>query len=280
MRTTRTTFIALAAAVALPALAQNPLLEQGRAALDRRDFKNAAQILEEAVEQKPNCAEAHYLLGNAYGRLAEHAIVIRQPELAWKTKAEFERAVQHDPNHLRARFALIEYYLQAPAFLGGDNAKAYQQATEIRARSVEEGHRAFATIYEHEKHFALARDEYALMVHDAPQSGLAHYDYGVFLSEHGNARLAFDEFDAAVRLDPSLTNAWFHLGKVASITKQNLPRGAEALRRYLAAPSHAPDDPTPAQAQSILGAINEQIASQPEAFAGRGRAQHAGSPRR
>jgi len=277
----RTTILTLAAALALPAFAQNPLLDQGRTALERHDYRQAAIVLERAVAEQPKSAEAHYLLGTAYGRIAEHAAVLRQPDLAWKTKTEFERAVENDPNHLRARSALIEYYLLAPAFLGGDDSKAYRQATEIRARDAEQGHRAFAQIYEHEKRFDLARDEYVLAVHDGPQSPQAHYAYAVFLESRREYKLAADEFETAVRLDPMQTAALFHLGRIAALTKQNLPRGAEALRRYLAAPSHDEDDPTLAQAQSILGTINEKIASQPEALAGRGGAlRRASSPRR
>lgn len=275
----RKTILALAPLIALPLFAQNPLLDEGRAALEHHDYGAAARILEQAVARKSNCAEAHYLLGIAYGRLAERAIVLRQPELAWKTKSEFERAVECDPNHLPARLSLIEYYLKAPAVLGGDDSKAYQQATEIRVRDAEKGHRAFGIIYEHEKRFDLARDEYVTMVHDAPQSAQARFDYGTFLAQRRNYKAASEEFEAAVRLDPNMMLAWFAIGRIALMTKQNLPRGAEALHRYLSAPTHDEDDPSPAQAQSLLGAISEQLASQPEAQAGTSTARRS-SPRR
>lgn len=274
----RKTIFALAASMAIPLFAQNPLLDQGRAALDRRDYRAASRIFESALAQQPNNAEAHYLLGIAYGRMAEHAMVLRQPDLAWRTRAEFERAVESDPNHLRARFALIEYYMMAPAIFGGDNGKAYQQASEIRHRDAEKGHRAYAMIYTHERRFDLARDEYASMVHDAPQSAEAHYTYALFLSQRNNYKVAADEFEATVRIDPSNMPAWFHIGRIASITKQNLPRGAEALRKYLSYTPQGEDDPSPAQAQTLLGAINDQIAGQPEALAGHG--MRRTSPRR
>lgn len=265
----RTRFLALAAVVALPALAQNPSVDQGRMLLDRHEYGRAAEVLEKAAEQKTNCAEAHYLLGTAYGRMAQHAIVFRQPELAWKTKNEFERAVQCDPGYLRARFALIDYYLAAPAFLGGDTAKAYQQATEIRARNAEAGHAAFAAIHIHEKHFALAQKEYEAMVRNAPQSPKAHAEYGAFLEQQKQYDAATEELETAVRLDPNEMLAWFLIGRIASETHQNLARGAEAMQRYLSVPFHDEEDPTDADARAILSAINARMPARSQSLAGR-----------
>jgi len=264
----RTTICTLAAIIATPLLAQNPLLDQGRAALDRHDFKVAVRILEQAAAENPKSADAHYLLGNAYGRLAEHAPVWKQPELAWKTKTEFERAVQTDPNHLRSRFALIEYYLQAPMFLGGDNSKAYQQATEIRMRDAQKGHRAFAIIHIREKHFDQAREEYLAMVREAPQSAEAHYRFALFLADQRSYKAAAEEFETVVRIDPANMPAWFQIGRMAALTKQNLTRGAEALRKYLSYTPQDDDDPPHTEAQSILGTITAEIASQPGPSAG------------
>ena len=44
--------------------------------------------------------------------------VFRQATLARHTRDEFERAVQLDPNHLEARYALVQFYILAPAIVG------------------------------------------------------------------------------------------------------------------------------------------------------------------
>ncbi len=61
-----------------------------------------------------------------------------------KAKAELERAIQLDPNLIAARFALLEVYVSARAFVGGSESGALEQATEIRKRDAIDGHRAFA----------------------------------------------------------------------------------------------------------------------------------------
>jgi len=132
--------------IALPVGAQTNLVEQGRAALDKNDLQAAVRLLESAVAQSPQNAEAHYQLGVAYGELAKKANVFQRFSLARHTRDEFERAVQLDPNYIDARFALVQYYMMAPAWLGGSEAKALEQAKEISDRDATTGHLALAFI--------------------------------------------------------------------------------------------------------------------------------------
>jgi len=132
--------------IASPLIAQADQIGDGRASLDRKDPQAALTLLEKAVAESPRSAEAHYLLGVAYGRLAEKASIFRQPALARHTRDEFERAVRLDPNHLEARFALVQYYTVAPAFLGGSRQKALQQTEQIRERDASAGNQALAFV--------------------------------------------------------------------------------------------------------------------------------------
>src|SRR4051812_9449371 len=89
----------LALAIALPALAQttDPAIDQAKLLFAQNDYDKAADVLEKAVEAKPNDANRHFWLGQAYGSLAQKANILRQASLASKTRSEFERAVQLDP---------------------------------------------------------------------------------------------------------------------------------------------------------------------------------------
>ncbi len=126
--------------------AQSSLVDRARAALDHNDPDTAATLLEQAAAQTPQNADVHYLLGVAYGEQAEKASVFHQYGLAKKTRAQFENAVQLDPNHLDARYSLVQYYTDAPSFLGGGSDKARAQAAEIAKRNPGYGHLAFAYI--------------------------------------------------------------------------------------------------------------------------------------
>lgn len=146
MRTTLF-FAAFALVTALPGVtAETALVAQAHAAIDANHPDVAVALLRSALAQSPNDSNVHYLLGVAYGDLAEKANVFRQPSLARHSRDEFERAVQLDPDNLDARYALVEYYTLAPGFLGGNNQKALAEAAEIRARNAAFGNRAIAFI--------------------------------------------------------------------------------------------------------------------------------------
>ena len=213
----------LAVLIAAPLAAQTTLVEQGRAALDRKDPQAAMNLLQKAVAQTPQDAQAHYFLGVAYGTLAEKANVFRQAALARHTRDEFERAVRADPNHVDARFGLVQYYCVAPALLGGDERKALQQAEEIRKRDALTAHRAFAFIYTHRR-------------------------------DHVRA---IRELEAAVQLDGNDMPSWFEIGRLAALSGTNLPGGEDALRRYL---RHSPavDEPPLDSARYWLERIQER----------------------
>lgn len=244
---------------------QTPLLDQGKAALQRNDYQAAADLFEKAVAQTPNNAEAHFLLGEAYGSLAQNANMFKQAGLAFKTRREFARAVELDPNSLDARFGLIEFYMIAPGFMGGDEKKAFEQAGEIRKRDTMRGHQAFAYIYARQKKPDLARKEYVDAVKEQPNSPKTHYFLGIsFLTADKNYKQAAEEFEMAVKLDPNYMPGWFQIGHMAALSGANLPRGEEALQKYLAyAPK--PDEPQHYRAYFWLGGIYEKQGKKGEA---------------
>jgi len=121
--------------MALALFAQSSLLDQGRAAMARNDDDAAAALFEKAVAQNPKSAEAHYLLGSAYGSQAQKASIFGQASLAGKTRDEFEKAVELDPNHLEARFALLQYYAFAPGIMGGSYGCRRWRATPRATRT-------------------------------------------------------------------------------------------------------------------------------------------------
>lgn len=92
---------------------------------DAGEYETAVSLLEQALDREAAVDSGHYhLLGRAYGRIAEQAGWFKAMSYARKTRAAFEQAVQLDPDNTAAWRDLMEYYRQAPAFLGGDTDKA------------------------------------------------------------------------------------------------------------------------------------------------------------
>lgn len=258
---------ALLALAISAAAAENPAIEQAAALLVANQPEKAADLLEKAVAAHPNDALLHYWLGSAYGREAQSASMFKQISLAGDCRKEFERAVQLDPNLIPARLGLVEFYVMAPGMMGGDVAKARQQATEIRKRDAIDGHRAFAAIASHEKNKDAARAEYAAAVKEQPNSPRSHYWYGVFLLvSDKNYKAAMDEFDAALRLDASYAPAMFQVGHTAALAGTDYARGEQLLLKY-AATKPGPEDPPLARAHYWLGTIYEKQGKKAEAKA-------------
>jgi tetratricopeptide (TPR) repeat protein len=252
--------------MALSLFAQNSLLDQGRAAMSRNDDDAAAALFEKAVAQNPKSAEAHYWLGSAYGSQAEKASIFGQASLAGKTRDEFEKAVELDPNHLDARFGLIQYYVFAPGIMGGSYDKAFAQAAEIRKRDPLMGHRAAAFIYSNQKKTEGAKKEYLDEVKEFPNSARAHLDVGVFVYFVGqNYKAAADEYETALKLDPAYMPSCFRAGQV-TVFYGDPARGEELLRKYL---NYSPkeNEPSLARAHYWLGRIFEKQGKKAEAKA-------------
>ena len=106
--------------------------EQGVQHYEKQDYDNARTAFEQAVQLSPNIAEYHHMLGKSYGRIAQQSNWIRAMYLARKTLEEFRRAAELDEQNEQVINDLIQYYLQAPPFLGGSEKKAKALKEKLR----------------------------------------------------------------------------------------------------------------------------------------------------
>ena len=120
--------------------ATETLYQQGRRYVVQGNYTEAITVMEKAIEMEPDNAHYHHLLGKSYGRLAQQSNWFSAIRLAKKTLHAFERAVELDPSNIEALSDLMEYYKQAPSFLGGHEKKAQQ--IEERILQLEAGRQA------------------------------------------------------------------------------------------------------------------------------------------
>lgn len=245
--------------------AQTPLVDQGRAAVGRGESDAAIEILEKAVAQTPKSAEAHFQLAGAYGLKVQEAGLLGAAKWASKVKEEFEKTVALDPRHVEARFGLVQFYAGAPGLMGGSYDKAFEQAKELKTVDPVLGHRAYGFVYSQQKKLDLAKKEYVDAIREQPGSAKAHGYYGQYLANtEKDYATAAAEFEAALKVDPGYMPAYYHLGRTASLSKENLARGEEGLKKYLA---YTPkeNEPTLANAHYYLGCVYEVQGKKAEA---------------
>ena len=90
------------------------------------ELDEAEDIIVEGVARFSDNAELHNAKGVVMSRQAMDA-VFSALSYAKKSKAGFAKAVELAPNNAQYRMDLIQFYLQAPGFAGGDTEQAWKQ---------------------------------------------------------------------------------------------------------------------------------------------------------
>lgn len=196
----------------------------GRLAARAKDNDAAIKHLERAADLAPDQVDYLLNLAGLYGNKAGAANMFSQIRLAGKIRTLLERAVQLAPANPDARQALVQFYTQAPAVVGGGSAKAHEQADALLALAPARGRAAKAGVFARDKKFAEA----------------------------------FALYEAALQETPDDYAALYQVGRLAAISGQRLEQGRDALSRCLAltTPEGAPPH---AAAHWRLGLIHEQL---------------------
>ena len=148
-----------------PALAERELASQPETREIHRllNTNQARAALEKAksyAKANDASAEAHYWLGAVSGNLASSASIFSAPSLARQAKTAFERAAALDAKHIEARVALVQFHLQAPGIVGGDDELIPGLIAQITAINPGAGLRAQALVKMTAEDFAGAQPLY------------------------------------------------------------------------------------------------------------------------
>jgi tetratricopeptide (TPR) repeat protein len=197
---------------------------------DTAAYEEAAECFRKAVELAP--ANAGFLADFGGVRL-ELADRTRSISAANEGRAALEKAVRMDPSNLDAREGLFQYYLRAPFIVGGSKSKADAQLAEIRRRDPER----------------------AMALEVLAKASMKDYAG------------AFRVCDEAISRNPNDYTALYQYGRTASVSGQNLQRGAECLRKALTIEPPHPASPTHSNLWYRLGDIEEKLGHTDEARA-------------
>lgn len=226
----------------------------GRSSYDKKEYDDAIDYFEEAIEANDKNADYYNWLGDTYGTKAGDANLIQQGFMAPKMKAAWEKAVALDPQNVNARQSLIQYYLQAPSMFGGSTEKAREIANQLVKIKPAEGHRQLGLIFLNEKKQVEAEKEFIAMVKADPlyESGLINYYIGQ--NQHEKA---FQRIEIALSTNPENYLAIYQYGRTSAISGQRLDKGEAYLQKYLLHPPES-NEPSHAGANMRLGMIQEK----------------------
>lgn len=231
---------------------------------EQKKYQNAEDALVEFVNANPNNFEALELLGDAYGHqkkwdeaIDAYEILVKVDEnnanyhykyggvlgmkaLENKLKAvgilgdlkySFERAAELDKNHIDARWALVELYMELPGIVGGSKSKAMKYAQELENLSKVDGYLAKGYIYEYDDEPELAEKYYKMAIKEG--GSLTCYDkLSKFYESENKPREAIKNIESAQ--EKHQRNALhYQIGKVAATYNVELHKGEKCLHTYI-----------------------------------------------
>ncbi len=109
---------------------------------------------------KPAEANYYYKYGGALGMKSLEVSKIKALGMIGEVRSSFEKAIELNPKHIEARWALIELNLQLPAIVGGSESKAIKYSSELRELSPVDGYLSRGHIDEYFKRYAEAEVQY------------------------------------------------------------------------------------------------------------------------
>lgn len=228
----------------------------GRIAIEQSDGDEAVNWLEQAIKKNDRSSLYHQWLGSAYGAKAAGANAFAQMTLAPSVKREMERAVELDSTNIEARVNLAQFYLQAPAMMGGGVDKARDQVAAILARDPYQGRLQEAAIAENQKDTVGAERMLRDLVTTFPDSSTPATRLATYYMNLKRYDDSFRVLEDRLHRSPNDESALYQIGRVGAVSGTKLDRAQWALDRYLKMP-HKRGNPSIAAAHWRRGMVVE-----------------------
>jgi len=220
-------------------------------------WDDAAAAAERAIALEPGRSEYQLWLARAVGEKAAHSSFVTAVRMVPKIRGAFERAVQLNGSNSEARTDLAEFYMEAPAFLGGGRDKALAQADALAALDAAASHWVRARLAERAKQFETAEQEYRAAVTSSPHKGERWLDLAAFYRSRGRLDRMESTVNQAVSDDAGPSTVPYEAAMLLCLGGRNFPGAVALLQKYIAGGSQAESAPA-YQAHYLLGQIFEK----------------------
>lgn len=109
---------------------------------------------------KPSEANYYYKYGGVLGMKAKESNKFKALGMIGEVKQSFEKAIELNPKHIEARWALVMIYIQLPGIVGGSESKAIKYSNELLKLSPIDGYLSRGQIEEYFERFPSAETQY------------------------------------------------------------------------------------------------------------------------
>jgi tetratricopeptide (TPR) repeat protein len=203
---------------------------------------NAIHECELAATSDPASSDDQMWLGRAYGSKASHANPLSALRLAVKVRTAFERATQLDPENIHALNDLGEFYVAAPALIGGGLDKAQVLSARMQPHFPSQAHRLRALIAEKKKEDTVAEAEFSNAI-AAGKTPETYIDLGQFYQRHNQPDRMLDALQSGVAADRRKGPALVDAANILTDAHRSPELAETLLRTYLSSSAKTDDAP-------------------------------------
>ncbi|MBP6757835.1 MAG: tetratricopeptide repeat protein [Flavobacterium sp.] len=126
----------------------------------QKSWDKAIVYYQKLKQLKPSEANYYYKYGGVLGMKAKESSKFKALGMIGEVKESFEKAIELNPKHIEARWALVMIYIQLPGFVGGSETKAIKYSDELLKLSPVDGYLSRGQIDEHFKRYTAAEQQY------------------------------------------------------------------------------------------------------------------------
>lgn len=205
----------------------------GRLYMKLKNYDEAVDAFEEAIDLNNKKADYYFWLGNCYVQMAMNANMIKHGWYAGKIKNNFEKAIELDPKNIDARFGLINFYVMAPGVMGGSDEKAKDQVKKIAEINAYSGYIASGQYFRMNKKLDEAIGEFKKAIQSDPTKTKAYYDLGNMYLNQQKYKEAIDLFEQGLKNIPEESLFNYQLARAATIGKIEVEKAVKSLEKCL-----------------------------------------------
>lgn len=125
-----------------------------------KSWETAIVYYKKLKQLKPTEANYYFKYGGVLGMQAKESSSFKALGMIGEVKESFEKAIELNPKHIEARWALVMIYIQLPGIVGGSESKAIKYSNELLKISPVDGYLSRGQIDEYYKRYAAAEQQY------------------------------------------------------------------------------------------------------------------------
>lgn len=126
----------------------------------QKSWDKAIGYYQNLKKLKQNEANYFFKYGVALGMKAKESNKFAALGMIGEVKASFEKAIELNPKHIEARWALVYLYMHLPAIIGGSESKAIRYSNELLYLSPVDGYLSRGQIEEYFERYTAAETQY------------------------------------------------------------------------------------------------------------------------